>query len=75
MACSEVGISAEQALRYRIWKDEDKDEIVDVADSCKLFDLCRSKLTFLRVIKMLESSLGYDGSDPSRGASRGTTNL
>ena len=54
------GISAKEAQRYRIWKEEDKNEIVDVADDCNLFDMCRSKLTFIRVIKMLESSLGYD---------------
>jgi hypothetical protein len=54
------GISSKLLQRYRIYKEEDKNEIVDMADDCKLFDLCRSKITFLRVIKMLESCLGYD---------------
>ena len=54
------GASKSDQRKYRIWRDSDKDDIVNVADECKMFDLYRSQLTFTKVIKMLQSSLGYE---------------
>lgn len=54
------GVSKLKQREYRIWRDSDKDEIVKMADACNLFDLYRSQLTFTKVIKMLQSSLGYE---------------
>lgn len=53
------GFDSMVAPQYRIVESIDQEEIVDMAYKCKLFSLCRSKTTFLRVIKMMSSELGY----------------
>lgn len=54
-----TGTKLKTAFIYRIVEDCDQTEIVDFAHKCNLFKLVRSKLTFLRVIKMMKSELGY----------------
>lgn len=54
------GLSPDQIQHYRIWKDEDKAAIIKMANDCRLFDMFKSEVTFLRVIRLLQSSLGYD---------------
>lgn len=54
------GTGSDEARNYRIIKATDQDEIVDMAHKCKLFNLCRSKTTFLRVIKLMGDELGYE---------------
>lgn len=54
------GIPENEVLPYRIWREEDKEEIIDKAVSCKLFDLVKSKITFVKVIGLLQNSLGYE---------------
>lgn len=51
--------SRTKPLEYRIWSQEDKDEIVEMALRCRLFALCRSDTKYTRVIKLMESQLGY----------------
>jgi hypothetical protein len=54
-----VGVNYKKPNEYRIVEECDKEDIVAMAHRCKLFDLFRSELTFLRVAKFLESDLGY----------------
>jgi hypothetical protein len=44
----------------KIWRDDDKNSIVDMAMKCKLYDLCPNKITFNRVLRTMKQSLGYD---------------
>jgi hypothetical protein len=53
------GLEGHALDRYKIYKDEDKKEIIDLAIECKLFSLYKNQITFIRVIKMLEQCLGY----------------
>ena len=53
------GTKLKNAFSYRIVEDSDQLEITDLAHKCGIFGLVRSKLTFLRVVKMMESELGY----------------
>ena len=52
--------SGKELKRYKIYKEADKEEIVNVAYDCKLFNMPRSLVTFNRVIRMLSDSLGYE---------------
>lgn len=54
-----AGLTGRDLNRYKIYKDEDKQEIIDLAIECKLFSLFKSQITFNRVVKMLEQCLGY----------------
>ena len=54
------GAGSDEVRNYRIIKDADQDEIIDMAHKCKLFNLCRSKTTFLRVVKLMSDELGYE---------------
>lgn len=54
------GVSENDVLPYRIWRQEDKQEIINLAVDCKLFDLVKSKITFLKVVSLLQNSLGYE---------------
>jgi hypothetical protein len=54
-----AGVDYKKPNEYRIVEDYDREDIVATAHRCKLFDLFRSELTFLRVAKFLESDLGY----------------
>lgn len=54
------GITDKEELdKYRIYKQEDKDEIVEKAIDCQLIDLPRSHITFNRVINFMKDTLGY----------------
>lgn len=55
-----IGCSEKDSEKYRIYKDEDKNEIVDMAFNCDLFRIARDDLTFNRVVRMLEDTLGYE---------------
>jgi group I intron endonuclease len=45
---------------YKIWTEKDRNEIVDMAIKCNLFNLSQYRITFSRVIKTMEKSLGYN---------------
>jgi len=54
------GIVKEKQLnKYRIYKDKDKKEIIDMAYECNMLGIYYSKITFLKCIKMMEGVLGY----------------
>jgi len=53
------GLSKEQQISYRIWRDGDKAEIIDAAVECKMFNLYKSRTKFTRIVDLLEQSLGY----------------
>lgn len=55
-----IGIKNELIDSYRIWKDNDKNSIVDMAITCKLYPLVKSKITFNKVMSTLISCLGYE---------------
>ena len=55
-----IGCFEKDSEKYRIYKDEDKNEIVDMAFNCDLFRIARDDLTFNRVVRMLEDTLGYE---------------
>jgi len=55
-----MGCSDKAAEKYRIYKEEDKRAIVDMAFSCDLFRTPRDDLTFNRVVRMLKDTLGYE---------------
>lgn len=45
---------------YRIWREEDKNSIIEMAVRCKLFKLLKHEVTFIRIIKLLHNCLGYE---------------
>jgi hypothetical protein len=45
---------------YRIWKIEDKNEIIAMANKCRLFSLWPYEVSFIKVIKLLQNGLGYE---------------
>lgn len=51
--------SEDETNKYRIYKQEDKDEIVEKAIDCQLIDLPRSYITFNRIINFMQETLGY----------------
>lgn len=54
------GIQDKKQLdKYKIYKEEDKQEIVNKVIECKLLDIQKSKITFNRVINMMINTLGY----------------
>jgi len=54
------GITNKEELdKYRIYKQEDKDEIVEKAINCQLIDLPRSHITFNKVMNFMKDTLGY----------------
>lgn len=55
-----IGVTAKQMEAYRIWRDTDKQDLVDMAVKCKMIAKYPSKITFNRVVHMLENSLGYE---------------
>lgn len=48
-----------QLDKYKIYKEEDKQEIIKKVIECKLLNLCASKITFNRVVDLMANSLGY----------------
>jgi len=55
-----IGTSKKDLDLYKIWKDEDKEKIVKKAIDCKLYEFSKSRITFLRVIRTMTQSLGYE---------------
>lgn len=55
-----VPIGAKNLDIYKIYKKEDKDNIVDMAIKCKLYELYPNRITFNRVIRTMSQSLGYE---------------
>lgn len=51
--------SEDEINKYRIYKQEDKDEIVEKALYCQLIDLPVSYITFNRIINFMKDTLGY----------------
>lgn len=47
-----------ELLNYKIYKDEDKQEIINMVYNCKLLKLYLSQITFLKAINLMEN-LGY----------------
>lgn len=54
------GTSGETAKKFRIWRDQDKQAIVNMAAECRLFPICKSKVTFVKVMTMLNNTFGYE---------------
>lgn len=57
------GASEDEIQRRRIWRPEDKAEIVQMAIDCKMFALWPSKVTFLAVVRLLSGVMGYEIED------------
>ncbi len=54
------GISDKEELnKYKIYKDEHKNEIINMVIDCKLLKLYPSKITFNKVMDLMENNLGY----------------
>ena len=51
--------SEEEAKRYRIWRKEDKNEIVQECINCKMLSIPDRYVTFNNAIGLLEGCLGY----------------
>jgi hypothetical protein len=49
----------EESDKYKIWREEDKSEIVQMCIKCKMLAVPDRLVTFSRVIKLLEGCLGY----------------
>ena len=45
---------------YKIYRKEDKNNIINMAIKCKLYNLSYSKITFNRIIRTMKQSLGYE---------------
>lgn len=54
------GISSEDINKYRIYKNEHKEEIINMVITCKLLKLYPSRITFNKVIDLMENTLGYN---------------
>lgn len=54
-----IGTTPEETKKYRIWKNEDKDNIVRLCIQCKLLSVPDRLITFQRVIRLMEGCLGY----------------
>lgn len=55
-----VPIGSNNLDQYKIYREDDKIEIINKAIECKLFILHKSLITFNKVISLLKNSLGYD---------------
>lgn len=53
------GTTGDEIKPYRIYKQEDKDEITQMSINCKMFALFPSQITFMRVVRLLRDSFGY----------------
>lgn len=53
------GISGKDGDRYKIWREEDKAEIVQKAIECNVMAIPPSAVRFITVINMLKDCLGY----------------
>lgn len=53
------GVSDDDINKYRIYKQEDKDEIINKAIDCQLIDLPKGYITFNRIINFMKDTLGY----------------
>ncbi len=53
------GLKDNELDKYKIYKEEDKNEIVDKAINCQLIDDSPSRITFNRVIRFMIDTLGY----------------
>lgn len=49
----------EKPVEYRIWSDDDKADIVEMALRCRLVSQFRSDTTYARIIKLMGPQLGY----------------
>ena len=45
--------------KYKIYKNEDKNEIIEMVIKCKLLKLYFSQITFSKVIDLMQNNLGY----------------
>lgn len=54
-----VDATQEEIDKRKIWRMEDKDEIVDRYCECKITDLARRYVSFNRVITNMEGTMGY----------------
>lgn len=54
------GADEKQRCKYRIWRDEDRDEIVQMSRSCRMFKEYDCRITFARVVRLLQNGLGYE---------------
>lgn len=45
--------------KYRIYKEEDKQEIIDMAIKTKILNVYPSQMTFLKVLTIIKNGLGY----------------
>lgn len=55
-----VPIGAKNLDAYKIYRKEDKDNIINMAIKCKLYELYPNRVTFNRVIRTMSQSLGYE---------------
>ncbi len=54
------GISDNEELnKYKIYKDEHKQEIINMVIECKLLKLYPSRITFNKVVNLMTNNLGY----------------
>lgn len=52
--------SPKETDKYKIWRSEDKDEIVKMCIKCKMLAVPDRMVTFSRTIKLLKGCLGYE---------------
>lgn len=52
-------LKEEDVDKYRIYKQNDKDEIVKMAVDCRLIDLPNQRITFNRIMRFMQDTLGY----------------
>jgi hypothetical protein len=53
-------MSKDEVEKCKIYKEKDKEEIIQKSVESKLFPLCRSKITFNRVVTSLKECFGYE---------------
>jgi hypothetical protein len=53
------GISERELDKYKIYKKEHKDEIINMVITCKLLKLYPYQITFNKVVNLMQNNLGY----------------
>jgi len=53
-------VDAEELDKYKIYKEEDKEEIIKYAIDCNLLNKYPSQITFINIIKYMINELGFN---------------
>lgn len=53
-------VPVKETSKYKIWREEDKDEIIQMCIKCKMLAVPDRMVTFVRAVNLLSGCLGYE---------------